>query len=129
TEITVEIRRKLGTFNESHEVTHANNHITNIVNYIAQLVSMSSDDIIKLKSSKTQNVKVKSQGLKDKNLAAILAFFLGGLGIHRFYLGQTLFGVLYLVFCWTFIPLCLSIIDFFAFIFMSQNTFNSKYNR
>lgn len=129
TEITVEIRRKLGTFNESHEVTNANNHITNIVNYIAQLVSMPSDDIIKLKSSQTQNVRVKSQGLKDKNLAVILAFFLGGLGIHRFYLGQTLLGVIYLVFCWTFIPLCLSIIDFFAFIFMSQNKFNSKYNR
>lgn len=128
TEITVEIRRKLGTFNESHEVTHANNHIINIVNYIAQLVSMSSDDIIKLKSSQTQNVKVKTQGLKDKNIATILALFLGGLGIHRFYLGQPLIGILYLIFCWTFIPLCLSIIDFFAFIFMSQNRFNSKYN-
>lgn len=129
TEITVEIRRKLGTFNESHEVTHANNHITNIVNYIAQLVSMPSDDIIKLKSSQTQNIKIKTQGLKDKNLAAILAFLLGGLGIHRFYLGQPLLGILYLIFCWTFIPLCLSIIDFFTFIFMSQNRFNSKYNR
>lgn len=129
TEITVEIRRKLGTFNESHEVTHANHHIINIVNYIAQLVSMSSDDIIKLKSSQTQNVKIKTQGLKDKNLAAILALFLGGLGIHRFYLGQPLLGILYLIFCWTFIPLCLSIIDFFSFIFMSQNRFNSKYNR
>jgi len=128
TEITVEIRRKLGTFNESHEVTHANNHIINIVNYIAQLVSMSSDDIIKLKSSQTQNVKVKTQGLKDKNIATILALFLGGLGIHRFYLGQPLIGILYLIFCWTFIPLCVSIIDFFAFIFMSQNRFNSKYN-
>lgn len=129
TEITVEIRRKLGTFNESHEVTHANNHITNIVNYIAQLVSMSSDDIIKLKFSQTQNIKIKTQGLKDKNLTAILALLLGGLGIHRFYLGQPLLGILYLIFCWTFIPLCLSIIDFFAFIFMSQNRFNSKYNR
>ncbi|AZA75825.1 TM2 domain-containing protein [Chryseobacterium indoltheticum] len=89
---------------------------------------MSSDDIIKLKSSQTQNVKVKTQGLKDKNIATILALFLGGLGIHRFYLGQPLIGILYLIFCWTFIPLCLSIIDFFAFIFMSQNRFNSKYN-
>ncbi|MEG1589742.1 TM2 domain-containing protein [Chryseobacterium sp.] len=117
TEIAVEIRRKLGTFNESHEVTHANNHITNIVNYIAQLVSMSSDDNIKLKSSQTQNAKVKTQGLKDKNLAAILAFLLGGLGIHRFYLGQPILGILYLIFCWTFIPLCLSVIDFsFSFL-------------
>ena len=128
TEITVEIRRKLGTFNESHEVTHANNHIVNIINYIAKLTAMHSDDIIKLRSQQTQNINVRLQGNKDKNLAAILAFFLGSLGIHRFYLGQTLIGFLYLIFCWTFIPLCISIIDFFAFIFMSPNRFNQKYN-
>ena len=128
TEITVEIRRKLGTFNESHEVTHANNHIVNIINYIAKLTVMHSDDIIKLKSQQTQNINLKVQKNKDKNVTAILAFFLGGLGIHRFYLGQTLFAFLYLIFCWTFIPLCISIIDFFAFIFMSSNKFNKKYN-
>ena len=61
TEITVEIRRKLGTFNESHEVTHANNHIVNIINYIAKLTVMHSDDIIKLKSQQTQNINLKVQ--------------------------------------------------------------------
>ena len=89
---------------------------------------MHSDDIIKLKSQQTQNINLKVQKNKDKNVTAILAFFLGGLGIHRFYLGQTLFAFLYLIFCWTFIPLCISIIDFFAFIFMSSNKFNKKYN-
>lgn len=34
----------------------------------------------------------------------LLAFFLGGLGIHNFYAGRTGLGILYLVFCWTFIP-------------------------
>lgn len=127
TEITVEIRRKLGTFNESHEVTHANNHIVNIINYIAKLTSMSSDDLIKLKSQQTHNVTIKTRGNKDKSSAAILAFFLGSLGVHRFYLGQPILGILYLIFCWTLVPLCLSIIDFFVFIFMSQNKFNLKY--
>ncbi|HEX2573335.1 MAG TPA: TM2 domain-containing protein, partial [Polyangia bacterium] len=42
--------------------------------------------------------------MKDKNTAAILAFTLGGIGVHRFYLGQTGMGIVYLLFCWTFIP-------------------------
>ncbi|WP_353147972.1 TM2 domain-containing protein [Chryseobacterium sp.] len=66
--------------------------------------------------------------MKSKFTAAILAFFLGGLGIHRFYLGQTTMGILYLVFCWTFIPALIAFIDFFIFIFMSEDRFNYKYN-
>ena len=35
---------------------------------------------------------------KSRVTAAVLAFLLGGLGIHRFYLGQTMKAILYLVF-------------------------------
>lgn len=66
--------------------------------------------------------------MKSKFTAAMLALFLGGLGIHRFYLGQNKTGILYLLFFWTFIPLLISCIDFFAFIFMSEDNFNYKYN-
>lgn len=66
--------------------------------------------------------------MKSKSTAALLAFFLGGLGIHRFYLGQNVMGILYLVFCWTFIPALIAFFDFFVFIFMSENRFNYKYN-
>lgn len=66
--------------------------------------------------------------MKSKSTAALLAFFLGGLGIHRFYLGQNVMGILYLVFCWTFIPALIAFIDFFVFIFMSESRFNYKYN-
>ncbi|WET47928.1 TM2 domain-containing protein [Chryseobacterium indologenes] len=129
TEINIEIRRKLGTFNESHEVTHANNHIVNIVNYIAQLTAMSNDEISNLKMNEPTNLPVKIRSKKDKNIASILAFLLGGLGIHRFYLGQVLLGFMYLIFCWTLIPVFISVIDFFVFIFMSQNKFDLKYNQ
>ncbi|MGM9508565.1 TM2 domain-containing protein [Larkinella sp. GY13] len=37
--------------------------------------------------------------MKSKSTAALLAFFLGGLGIHKFYLRQTGWGVAYLLFC------------------------------
>ncbi|MGE4513092.1 MAG: TM2 domain-containing protein [Chryseobacterium sp.] len=66
--------------------------------------------------------------MKSKSTTALLALFLGGLGIHRFYLGQNILGILYLVFCWTFIPAFIALIDFFAFLFMSEHRFNYKYN-
>lgn len=66
--------------------------------------------------------------MKNKSTAAILAFFLGGIGIHRFYLGQGGYGVLYLLFCWTFIPAGIALIDFIIFLSMDEDKFNLKYN-
>lgn len=66
--------------------------------------------------------------MKSKTTATVLCFFLGGFGIHRFYLGQTGLGVLYLVFCWTLIPGLIALIDFIGFLLMSEETFNQKYN-
>ncbi|MDC8105915.1 MULTISPECIES: TM2 domain-containing protein [Chryseobacterium] len=66
--------------------------------------------------------------MKSKFTTAMLALFLGGLGIHRFYLGQNTLGIFYLLFCWTFIPALIAFIDFIVFIFMSENSFNYKYN-
>lgn len=66
--------------------------------------------------------------MKSKSIAALLAFFLGGLGIHRFYLRQNGMGILYLIFSWTFIPTLIAFFDFFVLIFMSESSFNNKYN-
>ncbi len=66
--------------------------------------------------------------MKSKTTATILCFFLGGFGIHRFYLGQSGIGLLYLLFCWTFIPAFLALIDFIRLLLMSDEQFNQKYN-
>lgn len=66
--------------------------------------------------------------MKSKTTAAILAIFLGGIGVHRFYLNQSGLGVLYLLFCWTFIPLIVSFIDFIWLLTMDENRFNLKFN-
>jgi hypothetical protein len=50
---------------------------------------------------------------KDPVLAVLLAFFFGSFGIHRFYLRQTGWGIIYLVFCWTGIPGVVAIIECF----------------
>lgn len=67
--------------------------------------------------------------MKDKVTAALLAFFLGGFGVHRFYLGQTGLGFLYLIFCWTLVPAFIAFIDFIVFLTMSKEGFDMKYNR
>lgn len=67
--------------------------------------------------------------MKSKSTAGLLSFFFGGLGVHRFYLGQTGLGFLYLVFCWTFIPAILGLIDAIIFWTMSEDKFNNKYNQ
>ena len=67
--------------------------------------------------------------MKDKTAAALLAFVLGGIGVHRFYLGQTGLGFLCLLFCWTLIPAFIAFIDFIIFLTMNKESFDWKYNR
>lgn len=69
----------------------------------------------------------KKLSTKSKTTAALLAFFLGGLGAHKFYLGQTIAGILYLVFCWTFIPALIAFIEFILLLTMSDEVFAAKY--
>ena len=64
---------------------------------------------------------------KSRTAALLLCFFLGGLGIHKFYLGSTGGGVLYLLLCWTGIPSCLAFIEFFILLFTSNQSFAKKY--
>ncbi len=66
---------------------------------------------------------------KSKIAAGILAIFLGGLGIHKFYLGKAGMGVLYLLFCWTFIPALVGFIEGIIYLTSSDEAFYYKYVR
>lgn len=66
--------------------------------------------------------------MKSKTSAALFAFFLGGFGAHKFYLGKTGLGILYLVFFWTFIPAFVAFIEFIILLAMNDDSFNQKYN-
>lgn len=67
--------------------------------------------------------------MKDKTTAALLGIFLGGLGVHRFYLGQHFMGIIYLLFCWTFIPSFIGTVDGIVFLAYSKKTFDHYYNK
>ncbi len=54
---------------------------------------------------------------KNKWVALILAFFLGGLGAHKFYEGKTGLGILYILFVWTGIPSFVAFIEAIIILF------------
>lgn len=66
--------------------------------------------------------------MKNKVVAAVLAFFLGWAGIHRFYLGESGVGLIYLIFCWTGIPAIIAFFETIILLLMSDQVFDAKYN-
>jgi TM2 domain-containing membrane protein YozV len=71
-------------------------------------------------------MKRKEENMQKKSriIALLLVLFLGGLGIHKFYLGQNLKGVLYIVFSITGIPVILAMIDAIKFLIWDDYKFN-----
>jgi TM2 domain-containing membrane protein YozV len=63
----------------------------------------------------------------NKLAAALFALLLGGIGIHKFYLGRIGWGIVYLLFCWTFIPAIVAIIEGIVYLSMSDAAFAEKY--
>ena len=64
---------------------------------------------------------------KDRMTAGLLALFLGGIGIHKFYLNQGGMGVLYLLFSWTFIPGIIAFIEGIQYLTMSDQQFHQRF--
>ena len=53
----------------------------------------------------------------SKGTYIALCLFLGGAGVHKFYSGKWIQGLLYAAFCWTYIPACLAFIDVLVAMF------------
>lgn len=65
--------------------------------------------------------------VKSKVTAGVLALLLGGLGIHKFYLGKIGMGILYIVFCWTFIPALVAFVEGILYLTSSDEQFQLKH--
>ena len=78
---------------------------TSLDTNIAYLMKeMSSQERILFQNEYSANKKSVTTGV-------LLALFVGGLGIHKFWLGETGIGILYLLFFWSFIPALVAILD------------------
>ncbi len=60
--------------------------------------------------------------------AALLAIFLGSFGLHKFYLGQVVWGLLYLFLFWSSISMIVGFIEGIYYLTMSDKDFEAKYS-
>ena len=67
---------------------------------------------------------------KSRITAGVLALLVGGLGVHKFYLGKVGLGIVYLLFFWTFVPAIIAFVEGIIYLVQDDQTFatNQKVN-
>jgi TM2 domain-containing membrane protein YozV len=76
-----------------------------------------------------RKIRIAKHKRKSKKTATILAFpVLGGLGIHKFYLGKIGQGIMYFIFSFLLIPAIISLFEFVIYLSMSTEKFDDKFN-
>ncbi len=66
---------------------------------------------------------------KSKLAAGLFGILLGSFGVHKFYLGEIGWGVVYVLFCWTFIPAIAGMIEGILYLTMSDAEFVARYGQ
>lgn len=66
--------------------------------------------------------------VKSKITAGVLGILLGGIGVHKFYMGKIGMGILYLCFCWTYIPAIVGFIEGLIYLCSSDENFMLKHH-
>ena len=97
-------------------------------NKFVEILSQFNSDI---KSFVKTNLELATKKRKIKKTAILLSFpFLpvGMFGLHKFYLGQTGYGILYIFLTLLCISPLLALINFIQLIVISQEKFDLKYN-
>lgn len=90
------------------------NNIQELIERLAEL--QGEDETIKfIEKAKMENkVEIKEYAKENgvnKTLYLVFCFILGGFGVHKFYVKRYVQGVFYLIFCWTWIPVIISLIE------------------
>jgi TM2 domain-containing membrane protein YozV len=87
----------------------------------------SCGNLINLKAEVCPNCGVRQRKGADKTALALLAFFLGGFGAHKFYLGKYGQGFFYILFCWTGIPGLIAFVEFIIYLCTPREEIAQKY--
>jgi TM2 domain-containing membrane protein YozV/Tfp pilus assembly protein PilE len=87
----------------------------------------SCGEIIKIKAEICPKCGVRLGKRVSKAALLLLTFFLGGIGIHKFYLGKYWQGILFVLFFWTCIPALIALIEFVIYAFTSSERLQEKY--
>lgn len=82
---------------------------------------------IKLKAEICPHCGVRQKKPINKATLLLLTLFLGGIGAHKFYIKKNGQGLLYLIFCWTWIPAIIALIEFFIFALADREELQKKY--
>lgn len=64
---------------------------------------------------------------RSRVVAGVLAILAGSLGLHKFYLGQPVWGIIYILLCWTFIPAFVGVIEGLIYLTMTEEAFLQRY--
>lgn len=104
------------------EVEIFESETSTIVHKVTKPVESNADKGINIKienanTNNPGNVAYVSGKVVDKVTYLLLAFFLGWIGVHKFYAGKIGAGIMFVVFCWTGIPAIISFIEFIVAIF------------
>lgn len=75
--------------------------------------------------NRNQSMVVMSE--KNRYIASLLALFVGTFGVHKFYLNQPFWGVMYILFCWTGIPSLAAFIEGVMYLVRSEEDFIRRY--
>ncbi len=124
---------ELKNINDAIEILAITNEGINAPEY--EIVSVPD---IKTNQPELMNEGPVLQNKRNKWVAALLSFFLGIFGVHRFYLGQRYLGLAYItpaiigmilgIWFLIAIPAIVGFIDSIIFASLSKSDFNQKYN-
>ena len=67
-----------------------------------------------------------ADGGKSKITAGLLALLLGGLGLHKFYLGAWGWGIVYILLVWTFVPGIVALVEGIRYLVLAEADFRRK---